>query len=414
MFAIVRDFITILRTGIFEHRLYARVYLGGLYAAPFALLHYLLRGEAEGANPCLFFDPAFYRAAQGSKGRGNLFAGFLRSGDAGPPCAAFDPDWYRAHTPGIASSKLSPWRHFQKHGLAGWHDPAPNISLRFIFITYTKHRSHRVGRKLYEILATQNPLPPLTPAALKQSQTNFRAQIRLEVQQALPQRRHNNLVFVQTSGSHPASIEAGRAYDLMLNHYAPLVAAREADYVLAQRGTKVTAIDTILRQQPDLLLRYDHTLFLDDDVEMDAAAINDFFSIMERCELDLAQPALTTDSVASFKELLVQPDGAPVRPFNCVEIMAPSLSSRALQHCGWVFGVGISGFGVDMLLGAEVHKQFGNTVAVINTITARHARPQDRQDGAFYRYMAANSINPMVELYVLLEEHNIPLAITAL
>ncbi|MDR3521515.1 MAG: hypothetical protein P4L54_07870 [Acidocella sp.] len=414
MFAVARDFFTILRTGIFEHRFYARVYLGGSCAAPFALLHYLLRGEARGARPCHFFDPAYYRATLESTARGNLFATFLRSDDPMAPCAEFDAGWYCDHTPGVATSKLSPWRHFQKYGLAGWHDPAPDISLTFILIAYAKRRPNRVGRKLYEILATKNTTPPLTLASLTQAQTNFRAQIKFEIQRTMPQRRHNNLVFVQTAGGHPATIEPGRAYDLMLNYYVAPTAEREADYVLAQRGTKVTAIDTILRQQPDLLLRYDHTLFLDDDVEMDAASINDFFNIMERCQLDLAQPALTIDSTSSFKELLVQSDAAPIRHFNCVEIMVPGLSSRALKNCGWAFGASISGFGVDMLLGAEAHKQFGNTVAVINAVTARHARPPDRKGGAFYRFMAANSIDPMVEMYTLSEEHSFPLGIKSI
>jgi hypothetical protein len=88
-----------------------------------------------------------------------------------------------------------------------------------------------------------------------------------------------------------------------LNYYADPSATqnREADYVLFQRGTKVTAIDTILKQQPDILLRYKHVLFLDDDVEIDAPSINAFFAIMERAGLDLAQPALTSDSVSFLK-----------------------------------------------------------------------------------------------------------------
>ncbi len=400
-----RDFFTILRSGVFAHRLYARVYLGGSRAAPFALLHYIFKGEAQNAHPCVFFNPAYLRETA-TRARGNLLAAFLRSGAAQPASPQFDTTWYRAHMP--AAAQLSPWRHFHKSGLAARADPSPEISLRFIETAYCDNPA-QLPRRLYEILARQgaNPLPPLTPAALNQAQARFRAQINLTVHRQLPQRRHNNLVFVQTAGAHPPGIEQGRDYDLMLNHYATPTTARDADYVLAQRGTKVTAINLILSQQPDLLLRYDHVLFLDDDVEISAPAINEFFSIMAREQLDLAQPALTPDSISAFACLLAQPGGPPIRRFNTVEIMAPALSARALARCGWVFGGGISGYGVDLLLGAAVRAQFGETVAVINNITARHTRPPDKQGGAFYRFMTASGIDPMAEMRVLLNEHGL-------
>ena len=401
----IRDVFTILRSGLFAHRLYARVYLGGSRAAPFALLHYVLKGEAQDAHPCAFFNPAHLRATAPHK-RGNLFAAFLRGGAVLPACAQFDPAWYHARIP--TASRLSPWLHFQKFGIPARLDPSPAISLRFIEDAYCD-KPAQLPRQLYEILARQgnNPLPPLTLAALERTQARFRAQIELTIHRQLPQRRHRNLVFVQTAGGHPASIEHGRHYDLMLNHYAATTAGRDADYVLTQRGTKVSAINKILQQHPDLLLRYDHVLFLDDDVEMHAPAINELFSIMAREQLDLAQPALTPDSISAFPSLLTQPGGAPIRRFNTVEIMAPALSARALARCGWVFGSGISGYGVDLLLGSEVRAQFGNTVALINNITARHTRPPDKQGGAFYRFMTASSIDPMAEMRVLIKKHGL-------
>jgi hypothetical protein len=103
-----------------------------------------------------------------------------------------------------------------------------------------------------------------------------------------------------------------------------------------------------------------------------------------------------------------------VRLFNAVEIMAPALSSRALQQCGWAFGEGISGYGIDFLLGAEVRKIFGDKVAVINVVAARHTRPPDKESGEFYRFLAMYGIDPLVEGRDLLRVHGMANGIRAL
>ena len=363
-----------------------------------------------------FLTPCIARAALGGGiVQGNLFAAFLRADDAVPTCAEFDADWYRARMPDVTVSGLSPWRHFLRFGLAARQAPSPDISLEFVLNAYNEP-PERLGPLLYQVMVRRRVIKalPLNQVALQRNQNQFREQIELNIHRQLSRRQHNNLVFVQTAGEHPAAIEIDRSYDIMLNFYNGHSADREADYILSQRGTKVTAIATILQQHPDLLLRYDHVLFLDDDVEIDATSIAEIFAVMERCGLDLAQPALTADSASAHSVLIVQSGSPKLRLVNTVEIMTPVLSNRALERCGWTFGSSISGYGVDLLLGAEVRTEFGDTVAIINFVTARHARPLDRQGGTFYRFMAENGIDPIMEMNTLLKTYEIPYGIRPL
>ena len=62
-----------------------------------------------------------------------------------------------------------------------------------------------------------------------------------------------------------------RDYDVLLNCYQAADADPRADAVVFQAGTKTTAIRRLLDERPDLLLRYEAVLFLDDDVEIGAA-----------------------------------------------------------------------------------------------------------------------------------------------
>ena len=54
----------------------------------------------------------------------------------------------------------------------------------------------------------------------------------------------------------------------------------KADIAVHQAGTKTTAIRRLMELRPDLLLRYQAVLFLDDDVEIGAEGIDALFRAM--------------------------------------------------------------------------------------------------------------------------------------
>ena len=210
-----------------------------------------------------------------------------------------------------------------------------------------------------------------------------------------------SLVFVQCSGDFEVPYKQNeRRFDLLLNVYdtKPVRDDDAADIVVRQGGTKATAIRALLRSAPDLLLRYDAVLFLDDDVELSGPDIERLFATFASYALDVAQPALTADSACAFAVLKQPQAGTGVRPISAVEIMTPLISRRALVACRDVFDEGVSGWGLDVLLSTRVRERFGETIALIADVVAAHRRPIDLDGGNFYRYLLRYGIEPEHEL----------------
>ena len=393
-----------MQSGQFRHADYAWLHLRSRYLAPLALPHYLLAGEAAGFRPTPLFDPDFFARHRGVT-EGNAFAAFLRAPEGAPACEEYDEAFYRAQNPDIAESGLSPWAHGQAHMLSDLRDPSPRLSSAFVMTAYNARpgRRARALLKLFEERRGPRRLAlPLFETELRENQARFRAGIELKILKRGP-KRHDDLVFVQTDGRHPQALhDAARNYDLLLNFYTPpKEPPPPAEHVAVQAGTKVTAIDKWLAEQPEMLSQYDFVLFLDDDIGLSAPEIDRLFAIMREQELDLAQPSLTPDSFGSFPVLYQKKSSPGVRRVNYVEIMAPALSRRALVANKDHFSKSISGFSVDALIGAHSRKLFGETVAVIDAVAAEHKRPIDLDGGALYRLLTSKGIDPRVEMHVL-------------
>ncbi len=374
------------------------------YLAPFALPHYLLAGEASGFRPTPLFDPDFFARHNGDV-EGNAFAAFLRRPLGAPACEEFDEAFYAAENSDVAASGQSPWAHCQAHVLSELRDPSPRLSSAFVMMAYNakpKRRARALMKLFEERRGSRRLALPLLERELKENQARFHAGITMKILVGGPKRK-DNLVFVQTDGRHPPQLhDASRNYDLLLNFYAPpKEPSAPAEYVVVQSGTKVTAIDKLLAERPEILTQYDYVLFLDDDIGLSAQDIDRLFSVMRDEKLDLAQPSLTPDSYGSFPALYRKKDSPGFRRVNYVEIMAPAFSRRALIANKDSFSRSISGFSVDALIGAQTTRLFGPTIAVVDSVAAEHKRRIDLDGGALYRFLTAQGIDPRVEMHVL-------------
>ena len=196
-------------------------------------------------------------------------------------------------------------------------------------------------------------------------------------------------------GSTQAYLEEPRSYDVLLNYYHEGSVHPKADIAVHQAGTKTTAIRRLMELRPDLLLRYQAVLFLDDDVEIGAEGIDALFRAMTAEKLDLAQPALTADSATAYPFLKRPSAGAGVMRVSSVEIMAPALTRRALECANWVFAESVSGWGADLLLGPAVRAACGPmSVGVIGSVAVRHAAPVDLAASAFYAFLRRYGVDP--------------------
>jgi hypothetical protein len=241
--------------------------------------------------------------------------------------------------------------------------------------------------------------PPLSREELNARQDRFYADSRMRIEREAPGDGRKRLVFVQCGKGFDANALAGpRDYDVLLNYYEDADADPRADTVVFQGGTKTTAIRRLLDERPDLLLRYEAALFLDDDVEVGEGDIDRLFAAAARERLDIAQPALTADSDSAWPFLKKPVAGDGIIRASTIEIMAPLITRRALQRLGWAFSQTISGWGTDLLLGPAARAVFGpDSVGVVGSVAVRHARRVDTKGGAFYAYLRRYGIDPAHE-----------------
>jgi hypothetical protein len=388
----------------FWARLYARRRLLSDLAAPFAPLHYALIGESRGYRPNAFFDPSWFRAHANiarDKTRGLLEAYLAHPEPNAPsPSAEFDHGWYVSQNPDWARSHPHPFLHFLEHGLHAGRRPRPDIDVEFVrdITRGVKPRSlEEASFRVFDRTLSEGEMgPPLNRQELRARQDRFYADGRLHIEREAAHPERNVLVFVQCGKGFDAPyLEEPRRYDVLLNYYHESDVHPKADIAVVQAGTKTTSIRRLMELRPDLLLRYQAVLFLDDDVEIDAQGIEAFFRAMTAEKLDLAQPALSADSATAYAFLKRPSVSAGVMRVSSVEIMAPALTRRALEGAKWAFAESVSGWGSDLLLGPAVRSAFGqNSVGVVGSVAVRHAAPVDLRAGAFYAFLRRYGVDP--------------------
>ena len=323
-------------------------------------------------------------------------------GDGAPPSAEFDPAWYASQNPGWRETHPHPFLHFLEVGLPGGRRPRADIDMAFVRdVVRGRGRSlEEAAMRVFDPKPRDGDMkPPLSREELRARQDRFYAEGRLRVAREAADKGRKRLVFVQCGKGFDAPyLGEPRDYDVLLNFYEDADADPRADTVVFQTGTKTTAIRRLLDERPDLLLRYEAALFLDDDVEVGAAGIDALFAAAARENLELAQPALTTNSNSAWPFLKRPRAGAGIIRLSTIEIMAPLLTRRALERLGWAFSQSVSGWGTDLLLGPAARAAFGpGAVGVVGSVAVRHARAVDTQGGAFYAYLRRYGIDPAHE-----------------
>ena len=385
----------------FWARLYARRRLISEHAAPLAPIHYALIGERLGYRPNAFFDPDWFRKKAKIGGRGLLDLYLARTEpDAPSPSAEFDHAWYASENPDWARSHPHPFLHFLEHGLQAGRRPRPDIDLEFLrdIARGAKPRSlEEAAFRVFDRTLDEGEMgPPLNRRELRARQDRFYAEGRLRIERETAHAERNVLVFVQCGQGFDAPYLAEpRSFDVLLNYYHEASVHPNADIAAYQAGTKTTSIRRLMELRPDLLLRYQAVLFLDDDVAIDAQGIDALFRVMAAEKLDLAQPVLTADSATAYPFLKRPSAGPGVTRVSSVEIMAPALTRRALERANWAFAESVSGWGADLLLGPAVRAAFGPaSVGMIGSVAVRHAAPVDLSSGAFYAFLRRYGVDP--------------------
>ena len=389
----------------FWSRLYAGRRLGTERAHALAPLHYALVGERRGYRPNGFFAPDFFRKSAGlSPQAAGLMERYLAraEADAPSPSAEFDHAWYASQNPDWSRTHPHPFLHFLEVGLQTGRRPRADIDMAFVRdVIRGKGKSiEEAALRVFDPKPRDGDLkPPLSAKELKARQDRFYAEASMRIEKEPKDRGRKLLVYVQSGrGFDAAYLGEPRDYDVLLNYYQEGEPNPRADAVVFQAGTKTTAIRRLLDERPDLILRYEAALFLDDDVEIGSGQIDRLFLTMAEEKLDLAQPALTADSDSAWPFLKKPAAGEGIFRTSTIEIMAPTLTRRALKRAGWAFSELVSGWGTDLLLGPAVRAAFGpDSLGVVGPVAVRHAQPVDTRGGAYYAFLRRYGIDPAHE-----------------
>ena len=325
------------------------------------------------------------------------------------PTPFFLTDWYAWQNPDWAEAYQCPYQHYLAKGRYEGRDPSPYVDIT----RYRQVTPDVPVEAIYPLILQGHHSPALgvysSQDDLYLAQKRFHQAISPMLHQQRHSPSHRALVVLQMGRGAPIDDwfdENAREWDLMVNYYdASGFRPGLGDYVIFQKGTKFSAMWALWRLCPDILLRYDHVLFLDDHVSVDCGRLNQLFRLCREHNLALSQMSLTPESSCNWEELYHQ-SGGEMRDVSAVEIMMPVFSRAALAHLAPTFAESVSGFGLDLVWG-DLTRRAGGRVAVVDAVQATHARPVDQTGGAYYSYLRANGINAKAELWALLTDYGV-------
>ena len=375
-----------------------------------------MSGANSEAVALSYFDPAFYLGQTGGAGQNDPFAHYLSIGAAKGfgPCAYFEQGWYSWQNPDYRETHANSFLHYLDIGRHQGRDPSPLVDMVAV--------SESLGSGLDPVTLSDAVLKRRAPSGcgvystfdeLERAQTRFLDAVRPSViRNTVALDRRKNLVIVQAgkSGLHHRWFDPSkdRTWDVCLNLYdASDARLAGAEFIVAQPGTKATAMAMFASTLNHILRGYDFVMFLDDDVSVEMASLDHTFATCAKQSLDLAQMSLSARSNCVWPVFFSNGTNG-MRFTNGVEIMMPIFSAQCFEACRDLFGRSVSGFGLDLAVGQRAGTLGDRNVAVLDGCVAEHLRPIDAKGGALYSYLRSVGINPKAELWHLKQAQNMP------
>ncbi len=363
-----------------------------------------------------YFDAEYYLAQTKGAGQGDPFAHYQTEGAAKGinPCRYFEQGWYAWQNPDYGESHDNCFYHYLEAGRIEGRDPSPLVDMVAV--------AENFGARAEPSDVSDAVLKACVPHGcgvyadfdeLTRQQKSFYQALNPSVVRNTPALdRRKNLVIVQAGkgGAHHIWFdpELDRSWDLCVNLFDATASRLEgAEFVVAQSGTKASAMAIYASTLNHILRGYEYVLFLDDDVMVEMPTLDCAFATCAKHQLDAAQMSLSERSNCAWPVFFSQ-GGSGLRYVNGVEIMMPILSARCFQACGDLLGRSVSGFGLDLAIGQRAAEIGSRNIAVLDGCVAEHLRPIDAAGGALYSYLRSVGINPKAELWQFTKTLNTP------
>jgi hypothetical protein len=165
-------------------------------------------------------------------------------------------------------------------------------------------------------------------------------------------------------------------FDLVLLYYGnkeevALEYSKQTPYVYAAKGEKYHLLKSLINSSPEFISQYSYIWMPDNDVSISTEEINKMFSIADKYNLSLCQPAMR----GFASHLITLPKtGNLLRYTSFVEVLAPLMNLETLMLLKDTFDENYSGWGYDFLwpymLGYPKDK-----IAIIDSIIMTHTKP---------------------------------------
>lgn len=174
---------------------------------------------------------------------------------------------------------------------------------------------------------------------------------------------------------------ADRNFDVFLSSYSGSVdhLAQHGVQTEHRVGYKVEGYDGFLKDHAALWSSYDHICFMDEDIDVDVASLNEMFGLCAQYNLKIAQPSLTHDSHFSYAALLHQ-NPWKLRYVNFIEMMCPVFRVDILAQIAPLYRMGYES-GIDLIWCNAVFEN-ETDFAVLDSVQICHTEPVGGQKSA--------------------------------
>jgi len=141
--------------------------------------------------------------------------------------------------------------------------------------------------------------------------------------------------------------------------------------------------------------------FIDDDLAISIAGINQLFEIAYKEELDAFQPATTKESFISHHFTIQQPDTV-FKLVDWVEIMCPFYRKKLFDASSEFYATCISSYGIDNYAIPYFQKLLGlNKTAIIHSVPVTHLKPVTDGDKIFSNGLTARQEGEIIRSEIL-------------
>ena len=164
-----------------------------------------------------------------------------------------------------------------------------------------------------------------------------------------------------------------RNFDVIVNYYDdnPDLYRDQGQRRIDSKSTKWPALHKLIGELMPELEAYDYIWLPDDDLASDMQNVNRLFDICRDYKMDLAQPALTPDSIIG-NAVTLRNRSFLLRYTNFVEIMAPCFSLPFLKKCWPTFTANRSGYGLDYVWPRMTDNPF--KIGIIDACLVKHTQ----------------------------------------